>query len=240
MHSPKTVAFEFYLGRKQKNNGEYRSPLITIWHNDPEKDGTDDSCGWFIRPRHANQEILKEIKNDFDYHYKNNYWFDKDGKQLFSTIGILMDMYRCAAYIHFKRNRKKTDAFMRKYCADIIHFAENPFDCGGDNITGKFYISSNSSLLSDDRFNSMAGMVYADILRKERKWYQHPKWHIHHWSIQFHPIQQFKKRYIYKCCVCGKRGTKTHFVSNWTGTKRWHQECDINTMPVVNDLSKNN
>lgn len=83
-------------------------------------------------------------------------------------------------------------------------------------------------------------MVYADILRKERKWYQHPKWHIHHWSIQFHPIQQFKKRYIYKCCVCGKRGTKTHFVSNWTGTKRWHQECDINTMPVVNDLSKNN
>ena len=45
MHSPETVAFEIYLGRKQKKNGNYRTPLITIWHHDPEKDGTDDSCG---------------------------------------------------------------------------------------------------------------------------------------------------------------------------------------------------
>lgn len=236
MHSPETVAFKIYLGKKQKKNGNYRLPLITIWHNDPEKDGTDDSCGWFIRPRHADQKVLEKIQKEFAFNFKNNYWFDKEGKQIFSTIGTLMLMYECAAWIHFKHNRKKKDAFMRKHCASIIHFAENPIDCGGDCITAKFYLSTNSNLLSEDRFNGMAGMVYTDILRKERKWYQHPKWHIHHWSIQFHPIQQLKKRWWDKCCICGKRGTKTSFMSDCHGTKRWHQECDTSSKVVDNNL----
>ena len=225
MHSPETVAFEIYLGKKQKKNGNYRLPLITIWHNDPEKDGTDDSCGWFIRPRHGEQTVLAKIISDFDFNFKNNYWFDKDGKQIFSTIGTLMLMYETAAWIHFNRNVKKTHAFMRKYCADIIHFAENPIDCGGDGITDKFYLLTGSSLLSEDRFNGMAGMVYSDILRKERKWYQHPKWHIHHWSIQFHPLQRLKRRFWDKCSICNKRGFKSSAMGDWNGTKLWHQEC---------------
>lgn len=226
MHSPETVAFEIHLGRKQKKNGHYRTPFITIWHNDPETDGTDDSCGWFIRPRHTDQKMLEKIKSEFDFNYKHNYWFDKEGKQIFSTIGTLMLMYECAAWQHFKHNRKKLRNFMTKHCASIIHFAENPVDCGGDNITGKFYLSTNSDLLSPDRFDGMAGMVYSDILRKERKWYQHPKWHIYHWSIQFHPLQQLIRRYWTKCSVCGKRGFKGSAMSDWYGTKIWHQECD--------------
>lgn len=226
MHSPETVAFEIYLGKKQKKNGNYRTPLLTIWHNDPEKDGSDDSCGWFIRPRHADQDMLDKIKKEFDFNYKHNYWFDKEGKQIFSTIGTLMLMYECAAWIHFNHNQKKRDAFMRKHCASIIHFAENPFDCGGDNITAKFYISTNSDLLSENRFSGMAGMVYSDILRKERKWYQHPKWHIHHWSFQFHPLQQLKRRYWSKCSICGKRGFKGAAMGDWGGTKIWHEACD--------------
>jgi|ERR1035437_1161321 hypothetical protein len=177
MHDPKTVAFEIKNPFSRK---KYPDSIITIYHVDPQKDGTDDSCGWFIRPRHANQDMLEKIKKEFDFNFKYNYWFDKEGKQIFSTIGTLMMMYECAAWQHFKYNRKKKDAFMRKHCASIIHFAENPVDCGGDDITGKFYISSNSSLLSPNRFSKFAGMVYSDILRKERKWYQHPKWHFWH------------------------------------------------------------
>lgn len=226
MYSTKSVAFEIYLGRKQRKNGNYRTPIITIWHNDPEKDGTDDSCGWFIRERHVNQDILTKIKREFNFNFKNNYWFDEAGIQIFSTIGTLMQMYQSAAWIHFNHNRKKVNNFMRKYCYDIIQLAENPVDCMGDNITGKFYISTGSSLLSEDRFSGFAGMVYTDICRKERKWYQHPRWHIHHWSIQIHPLQQIKRRWWDKCSVCGKKGFKSGAMSNWHGTKIWHQECD--------------
>ena len=54
MFDPDTVAFEF-LG-------------ITIWHHDPCKDGTDDSCGWG-KPKLTKQEIAfvaNLIDNEFD------------------------------------------------------------------------------------------------------------------------------------------------------------------------------
>lgn len=229
MHDPQTVAFEIFLGRKKKKNGEYRTPIFTIWHVDPENDGTDDSCGWFIRPRHSDQAMLKKIQGEFDFNFKHNYWFDKEGKQIFSTIGTLVLMYECALWQHFKYNRKKMDAFMRKHLHNIIHFAECPDDCIGDTITGKFYLSTNTSLLKEDRFSGFAGVIYTDILRKERKWYQHPRWHVHHWRIRFTLWQRFKRRYWDKCCICGKRGFKNSAYGDWSGTKIWHSECDIKT-----------
>lgn len=194
MRDSQTLAFDIYLGKKQKKNGGYRTPFITIWHKDPY----DDSCGWFIRPRHANQDILAQIKSEFDFNIEKNYWFDKDGNQIFSTIGTLVLMYRCALWEHYNRNRKKVDNFMKKHLIDIINFAENPVDCGGDSITGKYYKSSNTSLLSEDRFSGLAGMVYSDILRKERKWYQHPKWHVHHWIIRFPYFDMLKRKWFSK------------------------------------------
>lgn len=221
MHDPKTVAFDIYLGSKRKKNGNYKSPFITIWHNDPETDGTDDSCGWFIRERHCNKEVLEKIKKEFDFNLKYNYWFTKEGKPIFSTIGTVMMMYKAATWIHFNYNRKKMDKFFRKYTSDIIHFAENPVDCIGDTIINKWNSENNI-----ENIRNLAGIIYSDILRKERKWYQHPKWHIHHWSIQFHPFQQLKRRFFDKCSICGKRGFKGAAYGDWYGTKLWHAECD--------------
>jgi hypothetical protein len=80
---------------------------------------------------------------------------------------------------------------------------------------------------NDERqFREMIYLIYRCWKRFHRKWYQHPKWHIHHWSIQFHPLQNIKRRYWDKCCKCGKRGFKSSAMGNWHGTKIWHQECD--------------
>jgi hypothetical protein len=56
MHDPMTVAFEIrYPWKKYGKRGRtefernYREPFITVWHVDPEKDGSDDSCDWFGR-----------------------------------------------------------------------------------------------------------------------------------------------------------------------------------------------
>lgn len=183
MFDPHTVAFE--IKNPFKENGNI---FITIWHKDPCKDGTDDSCGWFIRPRHCNKDIYEKIKNEFDFNFKHNYWFDKDGKQIFSTIGTLIQMYSQATWIYFNRNKRKQRRFMKKYLFEIIEFAENPIDCGGDNITNKWKCEND-----EERFNGMVGMIYSDICRKERKWWQHPKWHIDHWKIQFNFLQRFKR-----------------------------------------------
>ena len=51
MFEPKTVAFEIkypWRGRKSEFFPKgYRDTFIIVWHKDPCKDGSDDSCDWF-------------------------------------------------------------------------------------------------------------------------------------------------------------------------------------------------
>ena len=41
--------------------------------------------------------------------------------------------------------------------------------------------------------------------RLNRKWYQHPRWHIHHWQINLIPIRRFKRWAFTRCSTCGER-----------------------------------
>lgn len=226
MHSPETVAFEIKSPFKTEKSflfpEGYRKPIITIWHKDTEKDGTDDSCGWFMWARHGDKNVLAEIEKEFEFNFKHNYWFDKNGKQIFSTIGTLIEMYRHATYIYFKGNRRRQKKFIQKHLFDIIWLAENPVDCMGDTITNKFGFKGEEENMER---RGLASMIYADILRKDRKWYRHPKWHIWHWRLQFHPFQDLKRRFWDKCSGCGKRGFKTSAIGEWSGKKMWHPEC---------------
>lgn len=51
MHDPLTVAFTIPRPWPRRANWStrrwYWPALVTVWHVDPETDGTDDSCGWF-------------------------------------------------------------------------------------------------------------------------------------------------------------------------------------------------
>lgn len=187
MYDPNTVAHEINWPIKNKHG--HKMTLITIWHVDPETDGTDDSCGWFCRSRHGDQEVLKKIVSEFLFNHKHNYWFTQDGYRHFSTSGIVLNMYNDAAWIFFKRNRRRHRGFMRRYLFDILHFAENPFDSIGDSITRKY-----GEAIDEEKIKRLAGTVYSDILRKTRPWYKHPRWHIHHWKIQVHWPRLFRKK----------------------------------------------
>ncbi len=248
MHSPETVAFEIYLGAKKKKNGQYRSPLITIWHNDPESDGTDDSCGWFMRERHFDKRIVEKavklFESEWDSVHKgengfiyNCGWFNPQGENIVSVRGIVLSMYILAAKAVFDvdgklgpgKMWKKAWKFVEKHYVRIMYFAENNIDSMRDVIIRKYQIGCNVEYTPKKRqemIRECASIICADIVRKNRKWYQHPRWHIHHWSIQIHPIENLKRRFWDKCCICGKRGFKSSPMSDWNGTKRWHQECD--------------
>jgi hypothetical protein len=241
MHDPMTVAHEIRWPlsfKKNSLNGEkYFNPLITIWHVDPEKDGTDDSCGWFIRQRHLPNDLIEKVKKGFEFEFKHNSWFNESGYPKFSTSGVCLDMYSRAAWNVFMwldGNRPSDSAnrrykkFMRKYLFDILHFAENPTDSLHNSINMTYGVEKK-----DERINHFVSVVVSDIMRKLRPWYKHPRWHINHWKIQFHPLQNFKRRYFDKCCICGKRGFKNSPMSDWDGAKMWHQECDRSIKPQI-------
>jgi hypothetical protein len=250
MHSPSAVAFEI---KNPFSRSKYPDSLITIWHNDPESDGTDDSCGWFIRSRHVKKGIIDKVSKEFEFNWDKTYtgengfvyncgWFSPEGDNVLSVQGITLNMYLRAAQIVFNPDGKKDAGktwdkvykFLNKNHVQIAYFAENITDSLRDVIVRKFERGCNEEYTKQRRehmIKNLASIVVCDILRRERPWYKHPRWHINHWSIQIHPLQQLKRRYWDKCCVCGKRGFKGAAMSDWYGTKRWHQECDSNNKP---------
>ena len=70
MHDPMTLAFSirnpFVSGPPLLSGGKpYHPSMIDIWHVDPEKGGSDDSCDWFGRWRPLN-EYEKELERALD------------------------------------------------------------------------------------------------------------------------------------------------------------------------------
>lgn len=40
-----------------------------------------------------------------------------------------------------------------------------------------------------------------------RRWWQSPRWHVHHWKIQIHAVQALKRWAFSRCSACGRRFT---------------------------------
>lgn len=224
MHDPMTVAFE--VGK-----------LATIWHVDPERDGSDDSCGWFIRSRHLDKKILDRIASRFEFDWSHGVpsgWFADNGEPNWSTHSIVMAMTFIATGEMWGYWSRRQTQFLRTHVWDVLAFAENTVDSA--------YTAINQSYRRDpretakDRARSMASMMYAWVARQHRPWYRHPKWHFWHWKIQIHHLQMLKRWLFSRCCKCGKgfRWGESPVSGSWNGTgPRWfrseehiyHSDC---------------
>lgn len=203
MHDPLTVAFQF---------GRY-GQLLRVWHRDPECDGTDDSCGWFVRARHCDQDIRDKIRRDFAFEWEHGVpfgWFDANGNPNFSVIGIVTQMFQRAAHTAFGYNWRKTRRFMRKHIADIIFFAENNTDSLFSGVTRFYELKWNERERRDERIREMADCIYSWIVRETRPWWRHPRWHIWHWRLQFDWWQDITRRVRGDRRAQSKMGTPTN------------------------------
>lgn len=232
MHDPMTVAFDIKSPFRQKPSqfwpDGYRNTIATIWHIDPEKDGTDDSCGWFKRARHGDKATLEKIRKAFTSQWAGEHigWFHDSGYPKMSVQATVLAMFQRAAYIHFGNDWRKCHRFMQRNLFALIMFAENNTDSLYESITQKYGPSP-----MDERVRDMASCIYAWILRAEQKWYQHPRWHIWHWKIQIHGVQSFKRWAFSRCSKCGGRFAWGYSPTSnsWNGTgPRWFRgERDV-------------
>jgi hypothetical protein len=141
---------------------------------------------------------------------------------------------------------------MNEHLFDIMHFAENTMDSLFDGITRKFESGCKEEYTKtrrDERIRQMAGCVYSWILRSERPWWRHPRWHVWHWKVQIHALQNLKRWLFSRCSKCGK-GFKWGYAptsGSWNGTgPRWfrgeenvyHHDCGSHAVGAVmqNDL----
>lgn len=206
MHDPSTVAHEikspFRCPPDKLFPEGYRRTLVTIWHEDPETDGSDDSCGWFIRARHLDPALRTRVRRDFRFNWTwSGGWFDEQQRPKFSSAAITLLMVQRAAYEYFEGSWSKVERFLRKHAAAILIFGENGHDSMHDIIVNRW----KSTASVEARADECADIVLAWVARQDRPWWRHPRWHVHHWRVQVHWVQNFKRWAFSRCAACGKR-----------------------------------
>lgn len=236
MHDPETLVKDF--------------GFFQIWHVDPCKGpGGDDSCGWFMRAHHGDDEVLEKIVREFAFDWDRTFdtsrqgdgeddepsvrrvyncgLFKPNGDPHLSVMAIALNLFWRAASVHFKSdgltNWKRANRFMKENLFDIMLFAENTLDSLHDGITRKFEKGCGEEYgirARQERIRNMAACIYGWILRSERPWYRHPRWHIHHWRINIPMWYRLKRFFRHRCKLCGKRisiwdnGVVSH---SWSG-----------------------
>lgn len=232
MHDPMTVAHEIYLGSKKKRNGHYKSPLVTIWHVDPEKNSLgcrdDDSCGWFAPPylQEEYDAMQKVAKRQYEEIFAKKVAYEKEKDYAYvcynqDCYGAIYWSWRAIKAMN-KSGWQYGKILSAKELDEIYKLATNPVDN---------FQSNYNSIKKYKDFERFFYLVWRAFRRFHRPWYKHPRWHIHHWKITFPIFRNFYRRYFQKCSICGKAGFgNSAAYGNWEGTKVWCEKCNADSI----------
>lgn len=223
----------------------YRETFITIWHVDPERDGSDDSCGYsYIR---LSKRQKNRLKNAAWHEGQNPHFLCCTAKEWDGTISEAEALYRGMVLL-VCRVLKLNITFDQacKYASEACHI----MDIGKTGGTFCFlpgYHTNSKTDSKEDRqehfFGIMCG-VARNILTDRRPWWKHPKWHFWHWKIQCDPLIDFKRWAFSRCSKCGKGFAWGYspVTNNWNGTGplwfrsekyTFHSDCNSPTDPCV-------
>ena len=203
MHDPMALicTVRYPWGHRSKGTVTcYWDDFILGWHVDSEKDGSDDSCGWFIRARHLDQKLLKQVERTFEIEWESNGygWFNKDGSPRIGLNNLTLDMFRRACMKYYNNSWRKTNKFLKKHLLDIITLADGTFDSLNDLLNNKYEYERSR------RIGDFAATILSCIARWDRPWYKHPKFHFWHYQLTIRPLQNFKRWAFGRCAKCKK------------------------------------
>lgn len=178
MHDPNILAFDWNIKIRKKGPHYEFFPILSIWHVDPELDGSDDSCGWtYPRASKADREKLKSDMEFAKWSVLENWkiWNDENRMSLIYTT------YRQIKWYLYREVLTTKDLLW-------IHSICYNYE---DNIT------IHQEFNNEWAFESFYWNLVRHVKKTRRKWWQHPRWHVHHWKIQvnlFRSISQAMKR----------------------------------------------
>lgn len=224
-------------GRDSFWENGYRETLATIWHVDPERDGTDDSCGYsYVK---LTKKQIAVLRNAAWSEGRHPHFLCCAGKHWDRGFTEAESLTRGLAFLVCRVLRIKiTFEEVAKYASEATHLV----DCCGFGGNFCFLPGYHTNSMKDtaearqDHFHGIVCGVARNILTNRRPWYRHPKWHFWHWRLQIPAIQDLKRWLFSRCAGCGKRfkfgySPVTH---QWNGTgPRWfrreagvyHDQC---------------
>lgn len=233
MHDPKTVAFDIpniftkpYAWSCKPGQKRQWPALVTIWHVDPEKGGDDDSCGFsFVNLTEEDTDwATARAKEEWPFWFSERY--ERINMRGASDLACLALVWGEARH---RATRKPRNVELSAWDQAQL-FAL--MACPGDN----FGHLVEDAKQSEEGLARLLALTLRYYKTRRRPWWQKPRWHVHHWQIQVHPLQKFCRWMWSRCAGCGRRFRWGYApVSNsWHGKgPRWfrgeqgvfHREC---------------
>lgn len=221
MHDPNTLAFEIFwpwqyavmAWRKLwRMKHRYFTPAVMIWHLDPEKDGTDNSCGWGTP--HLTEREWTTLKKEADYCFEKHTFENSEQKTDVPSL-----VWGIAWVVNWHLWRRKMGV---RETAHVMDLVGNPLD----NIRW-----SVEYCKTKDDLRGLFRIVAQTFKRARRPWYRHPKWHVHHWRIQITFLDRLRRRLFDRCGTCDKPFGRREFpiASQWDtrhAATRWGRVKD--------------
>ncbi len=252
MYDPATLAFSFppypkggaSLGgdRKPWSFGRFLYDLspwigVDIWHVDPERLGTanrtDDSCGWFDRGPGEYADAVRYLLADHSTMFEIGRalktrepvaHYPGEGDYTYPRLPLSESLALClmvASELELRRwwNGQRgnggahASAWLKAFTREriimplAVRLALNPLD--------------NLSSLNEPE--AVVGCVASALNRHFRPWWRHPRWHVHHWKVNFTLIRNFS-RMLEPCGTCGK-SLGFGYCPVLSGGKHHHGEC---------------
>lgn len=232
------------IGRDSSWDNGYRDSFITIWHVDPEKGGSDDSCGWSY-PRLTKKQIgvLRSTawSEGYDPHFlccSAKHWDRSimEAELLFRGMVLLVDRV-----LHLGLSFEQCS----RYAAESMHIRTGGH--AGDVFC--FVPGYHTNFQNDskehrqDHFHGILCGIARGLLDLKRPKWKHPRWHFWHWKFQCHPLQDLKRWLFSRCAGCGRRFAygASCCTNSWNGTgPRWfkgerdvfHDHCMSSGTPI--------
>jgi hypothetical protein len=240
MHDPKTQAFEIYglhglYYRRKKAKAIERNdpdwarikspdPIARIWHVDPETDGSDDSCGYsYARLTEQEREKCCHVAKELSAKYEGMFSQSRDGKffAVKSPVETIIGGFDVVAWRVFRKRVRP------RHLPEILSAAHSPTD------NMQSLVKMPLDQVDLERFFMILARNFKTY---DRRWWNYPRWHVHHWQIQLPWLQALKRWLFSRCAGCGRRFTFGYCpVSNqWDSDgPRWfrgeksiyHHEC---------------
>lgn len=222
----------------------YHSSFITIWHVDPERPNTgnrrDDSCGWFDRTPGEYADAVAYVLRDQGFVHEVNLALSRrvvtnavfyDGiseEQLswprLSAADSLAVVWLVAQELETRRwwngQNGKSGAHGAPWYAKPFMRQRSVIDS-----VSSLALCSHDNLSSVENPEQLVRLIAAALNRRFKPWWRHPRWHVHHWKLQVHPWQQFKRWAFARCAGCTKGFRWGESVWGYGDARIFHDTC---------------
>lgn len=195
MHDPYTLAFSIKSPiRKTLDNGyKYHSHLIDIWHKDPERDGSDDSCGWswphFTKKQQSTLKFFAKQEAKHPWFCKRFLKANEDAVECEALLRGAFLLVAPALNCRFSLEQATL------WAAQYTHNQVDNFRSSLAFLPGYHSnFETDDPLYREERATQFFFAIARIILRENRRWYQHPRFHIHHWRIDLVFWKELKRR----------------------------------------------